>query len=42
MEETIQSVNVGESVQNFHLSMWDLFFGADWVVQIVLVIAAAR
>lgn len=38
MEETIQSVNVGDSVQNFHLSMWDLFFGADWVVQIVLLI----
>jgi biopolymer transport protein TolQ len=38
MSDTIQSVNVGESVQNFHLSMWDLFFGADWVVQIVLVI----
>jgi biopolymer transport protein TolQ len=38
MADTIQSVNVGESVQNFHLSMWDLFFGADWVVQIVLIV----
>ena len=38
MQDTIQSVNVGESVQNFHLSMWDLFFGADWVVQLVLAI----
>jgi biopolymer transport protein TolQ len=38
MSDTIQSVNVGESVQNFHLTMWDLFFGADWVVQIVLVV----
>lgn len=37
MDETIQSVNVGESVQNYNLSMWDLFFGADWVVQIVLI-----
>jgi len=33
----IQNTSVGESVQNVHLSMWDLFFGADWVVQIVLV-----
>jgi biopolymer transport protein TolQ len=37
MENTIQSVNVGDSVQNVNLSLWDLFFGADWVVQIVLV-----
>jgi biopolymer transport protein TolQ len=37
MQETIQSANIGESVQNFHLSMWDLFWGADWVVQVVLV-----
>ncbi len=37
MEDTaLESVAVGQSVATNHLSVWDLFIHADWVVQLVM------
>lgn len=41
VDPMIQSTAVGESVQSFNLSFWDLFMGADWVVQLVMVLLVA-
>lgn len=34
--QAIDSTQVGQSVEGFHLSLWDLFFGADLVVQLIM------
>ena len=34
--QAIESTQVGQSVEGFHLSLWDLFWGADLVVQLIM------
>jgi biopolymer transport protein TolQ len=41
MEPTVQTTAVGQSVEKFHLSLWDLFMGADWVVQLIILMLFA-
>jgi biopolymer transport protein TolQ len=38
---TIDTAQVGQSVQNFHMSLWDLFLGADWLVQSIMLMLVA-
>lgn len=35
-QAAIESTAVGQSVESFHLSLWDLLFGADLIVQIIM------
>lgn len=36
VDNAINATNVGHSVDKFSLSLWDLFWGADWLVQLVM------
>ncbi len=38
MTNTVETTALGESVQSVGVSAWDLFIGADWVVQSVMLL----
>ncbi len=38
MPETVETTDIGDSVQTLSVSAWDLFIGADWVVQSVMIL----
>jgi biopolymer transport protein TolQ len=38
MTNTVETTALGESVQSVGVSAWDLFIGADWVVQSVMIL----
>lgn len=38
MPEAVETTDIGESVQTLSVSAWDLFIGADWVVQSIMIL----